>query len=276
VPNKTVKNENQQMVVKANDLIQRSKYTLSLQEQRLVQFVISKITPEMTELQEITIDIQDVCRLMGLNEKSGGNYAYIKNSLKSVRDRSVWIKLASGYELTFSWFSSVLIKENSGKVTLMFDKLTAPFLLQLQKQYTEYALQYTLAMKSAYSIRLYELLKSYQHLGELTITVKDFRDRVDATSDYYSNFGKLRQKVIDLALREIEGFTDLSVGVETIRKGRSIYALKFNIKEKLYSYKTYDEQQHYIAKNVKAKNKKSSAKKIQSEGQIAIDEINSL
>jgi plasmid replication initiation protein len=263
--------ERQHMVVKANDLIQKSKYSLTFFELRLVQYVLSLITPEMETLQELTFDIQNVCKVLNIDEKSGGNYNFIKESLKRIRDYSVWINYPNGKATTFAWFSNVAITPNSGKVTVYFDKISVPFLIQLKKHYTQYSLFYTLAMKSSYSIRLYELLKSYQNLGVLEITFDDLRERLDVTSEYYSKFGVFRQKILDASLQEIERFTDLHIEFETIRKGRVINKIKFIICEKRQDYSEYHQLYKDINENIGAQRKRKRKNSKEIEGQIEIE-----
>ena len=250
-----IRAERSHMVVKANDLIQKSRYSLSLQEQRIVQYMISKITPEAVDLEEVDIDIKDICKVINVDHDSGGNYEHIRKTMKNIRDRSIWIELPNGDETTFAWFSTVIIRKHSGLVTLCFDKQMAPFLLQLNRQYTQYSLYFTLAMKSTYSIRLYELLKSYQNLGAATFSVDDLRKRLDATASYCDKFGVFRQKVLDGALKEIADFSDLDVKMETLRTGRVIDRVKFTIKEFRNGYAEVKELFERIDKNIGAKNK---------------------
>lgn len=243
-----------QTVVKANSLIQKSRYSLSLQEQRLVQYMISKITPDTTRFEEVCIDIKDVCLLLNIDPDSGGNYEYIKRTLKRIRDRSVWIELPDRTEMTFSWFSTVILKKHSGRAILCFDKASAPFLLQLKSHFTQYNLFYTLAMKSVYSIRLYELLKSYQNLGEAEFSVDDLRNRLDATNKAYNSFGRFREKVLNVALDEIERLSDLKVEMETIRSGRFITRIKFKMSEIRFDYENFIGRKKTILENIGAKN----------------------
>jgi hypothetical protein len=62
------------IVVKAHDLIQKSRFNLSLEEQRIVLCLIGKIKPEYRSLLKYVFSVKDFCQFCGLDKKSGGNY----------------------------------------------------------------------------------------------------------------------------------------------------------------------------------------------------------
>ena len=60
--------------------------------------------------------------------------------------------------------SSATIDEGTGKIVLTLDQSLKPHLIQLKEFYTTMNITYTLPMKSQYSLKIYELCKSYQNL----------------------------------------------------------------------------------------------------------------
>ena len=217
-------------VVKSNDLIQKSRFSLQLQEQKVILYLISKIKPEDLELKEHVFEIQEFCRVCGLDASNGANYKYIKKTLKDLRDKSIWVTLADGSESTLSWISSVNISNNSGVVKIRLDDLIKPYLLQLREKYTQYELLYTLAMKSQYSIRLYELLKSYEFQGKKLFSIDELKTRISAET--YTRFADFKRKVIDISMREINELSDLNVTYTLTKLGRSYNKIEFLMKTK--------------------------------------------
>jgi plasmid replication initiation protein len=218
------------IVVKANHLIQKSRFNLSLEEQKIILYLISKIKPEDQEILKYTFSIKDFCQICGFNDKSGGNYAYIKQTLKGLRDKSVWIKMNDKREAILAWIDHVIIDENSGNVEIKINEIMKPFLLQLKEQFTQYELIYTLGMKSRYSIRLYELLKSYEYLHGHTFEIEELKSRMNA--EHYKAFPDFNRNALSIALREINSLTDLDVNYSIIREGRRFAKIKFWIKLK--------------------------------------------
>ena len=84
-------------------------------------------------------------------------------------------------------------------------------------------------MKSAYSIRLYELLKSYVGLHRKEFEVEDLKRRLQAPYERYPDF---RRKAIEIAVREINLYTDIEVTWEPIKSGRSVTKIRFEIKKR--------------------------------------------
>lgn len=159
--NKT-RTEQEQFVVKANDLIRRTRYNLSTQQQKIVLYAISKIRPEDSPGTQYKLSIRDLCRACGIPiDKEGKYYNAIKEDLQSLTKR-LWVQMPDGKtEATVSWIGDAMITRGSGTVYIRFHELMAPFLFELRSHYTQYQLANVLVLRSKHAIRLYELLRSY-------------------------------------------------------------------------------------------------------------------
>jgi len=218
------------LVVKRNDLIQKSRHQMSLQEQKIVLYMISKIKPDDKGFKEQIFSISEFCRVCGLDDDNGGNYSYIKNTLKTLRDRSIWVTLDDGSETTLAWINSVTISRKSGLVKLTLDDKMKPYLLDLQENFTKYELIYTLAMRSQYGIRLYELLKSYQFKEYVIFDIDELRSMLFAEKWVRGN--DMKRKVLDIAVKEINSLGDITVTYELFKEGRRFTQVRFDIKQK--------------------------------------------
>lgn len=218
------------LVVKRNDLIQKSRHQLDLQEQKIILYMISKIKPNDKDFTEQVFSVAEFCRVCGLDDDNGGNYAYIKKTLKSLRDRSIWVELEDGIETTLAWINTVQIEKRSGLVKLELDKNMQPFLLELKENFTQYELIYTLAMRSQYSVRLYELLKSYQYKKQAVFDMDELKRLLFAEN--YKLGKDFRKRVLEVATREINKLTDILVTYELIKVGRKFAEVEFCITQK--------------------------------------------
>lgn len=238
MPTKDVKNtpERKMMelrnykVVKSNDLIQKSRFNLSLQEQKIILYLISKVKPEDTELKEYIFEIRDFCKICGLETDSGKNYKDIKQTLKSLRDKSIWITLEDGSETTLSWIDKITINKNSGSIKIKIDDMMKPYLIHLQRHFTSYELLYTLAMRSQYSIRLYEILKSYAYKKNKIFDIEDLKHILSAEN--YIRFPDFKRYVLDIAIREMNELSDLTIAYELIKESRRYAKINFSIQIK--------------------------------------------
>ena len=214
-------------VVKSNELIQKSRFDLSTQEQKIILYLISKIRPEDTELHEYEFSIVEFCKICGIDYANGKNYGNIKKTIKSLNDKSIWVTLKDGGETTIRWIERPYINKNSGAIKIKLDELMKPYLLQLQEKFTQYELIYTLPMKSQYAIRFYELLKSYEWKKTVSMEIEDLKRMLKA--EHYTRFYDFKKKVLEIALKEIDDYTDLKVEYTLKKKGKQFTGIVFQI-----------------------------------------------
>lgn len=213
-------------VFKRNDMIQKGRHELTLQEQRCVLYAISKIKPDDTVFQEYTFELGDFYKLCGLQ---GDSYTELKAILIGLKQKTWWVETAPDVESTVSWFNKVRTNKKSGTVTVRFDDDMMPYLLELTKNnqyYTHYQLKYILPMKSQYAIRLYELLKSYQRNNyEWFFEIDTLKKQLNCEN--YTRFPDLRRWVIEPAVAEINEFTDIKIAWEPVKEGRKVVRVTF-------------------------------------------------
>ena len=223
-------------VVKANDLIQKSRFNLSLQQQKMLLFLISQVTPYDEEFSVYEFSIQEFCRVCGIDVASGKNYQDVKQCIKDIADKSVWITVdGDGDEETLlRWIEKPYINNKSGVIKIRLDEDMKPYLLQLKENFTRYELVYTLYFKSKYSIRLYELAKSI-HFKELeeyrrAFTIDELKRLLGGET--YSEYRDFKRRVLDVAVNEINNYSDKRLSYETIKKGKSVVGIELIVNSK--------------------------------------------
>ena len=214
-------------VYKHNDLIQKARFTLSVQEQRAVLYAISKIKPDDTYLKEYEFDIKDFYRVIGWNKES---YTEFKVMMLELRNKGWYITLPDETtETSIAWFAKVRPNKKSGKIKIKFDEDMMPFLIQLAQSndfYTKYQLQYVLPMSRQYSPRLYEILKSYQYNNRhWFFDIDELKHLLDCKN--YTNFNDFKRRVLEPAVIEINKFTDITITWEPVKKGRKVIRIIF-------------------------------------------------
>ena len=218
---------NQNIVRKSNDLIQNAMYSLSLSQQKLMLHIFSMIKPSDTELPRYEMSIYEFLKLCGVDPHNGSMYKQVKKNIEDIANAKVqWIRLAGTQKITmFRWLSSATIDEGTGKIVLTLDQSLKPHLIQLKEFYTTMNITYTLPMKSQYSLKIYELCKSYQNLyltkkekGEpLVWSIETLKKQVDRNA---ANWAHVRRTVLDKAKSEINGHTDIYFDYEVYEKDR--------------------------------------------------------
>ena len=220
-----------QTVVKANDLIQKSRFSLSVQQQKIVLYLISQISQFDTEFKLYEFSISDFCKVCGIDYESGKNYQDIKTAIKEIADKSVWIKLDEDEETLLRWIEKPYVNKKSGTIKIRLDEDMKPFLLQLKENFTQYELLWTLHFRSKYTIRLYELIKSI-HFRELESYTREYRlDELRRMLDAetYTTYQTFKTRVLIPAVNEINNYSDKNLTYELIKRGRSAYSIRFSI-----------------------------------------------
>lgn len=221
-------------VVKQNDIIQKSKFklmrnsgeSLTLQEQKIMLYVISRIKPEDEELEEQVFDIAEFCRICGI-QATGKNYTNLKDAILKLRKRVMWLSCPD-YDTTVSWIDKAYIYPKSGKIKIRLDDDLKPYLLLLRQNYTIYPLHSIIKMKTKYGIMLYELLKSYLYLGKyIEFPIEELKESLDCGT--YANFANFRKRVIEPAVNDINTYSELKVDLEYKKDGRSFSSIIFHI-----------------------------------------------
>jgi len=229
---KEIKSRREFNVVKANELIQNSRFNLSVQEQKIILYLISKIKPDDNELKDQLFNIKEFCQICGIDDNNGKNYRDLKQTIQNLHDKSLWINIDEKTEILFSWISSAAIEKDDGNIEISLNQKMKPYFLQLREKFTQYELIYTLGMKSQYSIRIYELLKSYENMHRKIFNIDELKRKLMCEKESYINFNNFKVKVLNIALKEINKLTDIFIEFETIKKGKKITQIEFIIKSK--------------------------------------------
>lgn len=222
------------LVVKGNDLIQRNRFELSLMEQKTVAYICSMIKPIDSGFQsEYEFKIRDYCKICDIDYDNGANYAYVKETLKKLRDRSMWMTLEDGSETVVGWLDRVTTNKKSGLAHIRINDRLIPYLFDLKQQFTQYQLYNILDMKSAFSVRIYELMKSYSFRHTIIFELNELKEllMVEHVKSYV-NYKDFRVKVLEKAQTEINELTDINIEFEPIKTGRKVTSIKFIIEEK--------------------------------------------
>lgn len=220
-------------VTKANELIQKSRFNLTLQQQKIVLYLIAQINPFDEDFKLYEFSIVDFCRVCGIDESSGKNYKDLKQAIKDIADKSLWVEL-QGKETLLRWIEKPYINKEQGTIEIRLDKDMKPFLLQLKQNFTRYELLWTLRFKSKYTTRLYELIKSI-HYDELRTYTREYTlDEIRRLlgAENYKTYQSLKARAIMPAVEEINRYSDKNLSYEPIKRGKAVVKIAFTISSK--------------------------------------------
>lgn len=214
------------IISKSNKLI-TANYDLSLQEQKIILTLASMVQPQDTEFKEYEFKIKDFLELLGIKDQS--KYTELPKITRELKKKVFDIREGTDI-IQVSWLGGVRYKTKEGTLILSLDKGLKPYMLELKEKFTRYRLENILTMKSKYSIRIYELLKSNEFKKSWEIDLEELKNLVGASANYLKVYTDFKNKVILKAQKELKEKTDISFDFEEIKTGRKVTSIKFFIK----------------------------------------------
>ena len=232
-----------QVIAQSNNFIRHARTKLTVQEQNIIYFLFSKVKPRDKDFMTINFTIKEFFDLCGMND-SGKNFSDIKNALKSIADKSAWTEYnnekGQRIETLVRWVDTYEINHNSGQLKATLSQSIKHFLLNLIEHgfYTQAELGNFLALRSSYSKRLYEILKSYMSAGNKKayrqnskeFEVADLKKLLGA--EIYNRFANFKQRVLDPSVNEINRVTDIEVDYGVQKPGKVTTHVIFTFKMK--------------------------------------------
>ena len=222
--------QNEKVICAQDNQIIESCYTMTLVEKRLLLLAISKIDstkfPKASVPLVVSIDIHEWGKCYDLQNP----WQHVKNAAIKLLARHVVFHEKTGVIDRINWFARVKYHEDENKLTIQFTRPMQVRLVGMLEQFTKVDLLSVSKLKRIHSIRLYELLSQFDSTGYRIISVKDFRFAMDCI-DTYKETKNLTREVIKPAIREINSKTNLTVSLETVKRGRKITAFKFIFSE---------------------------------------------
>lgn len=215
-------------VRKSNLFIQRARYSLTAQQFDIINFIISKIKPTDSIGELYTFSISELCNVIGVNPHN--QYTSIKRDIDAIDRLRLWIPMGEK-EVRIQWFHKLRMYEGSGTIEASFNEDLKPFLFNITKGFTQYPACRSYDLRSKYSKYLYDYFSSVSYKGSQTIALEYFNKYL--CPNEYEAFKSIKQKILDVAVNEINEKTDLIVSYEPIKQNsRKTTHLSFTIQKK--------------------------------------------
>ena len=226
-----------ELVVKDNALINAS-YNLDLVEQRLILLAIVEARESgkgINANDPLTVHAESYINQFGVHRNTA--YQALKDACNDLFARQFSyqkINERGNIENYRSrWVSEIGYVDNEAVVKLIFAPAIVPLITRLEEHFTKYELQQVSNLSSAYAVRLYELLIAWRSTGSTpVIELSDFRQRIGVLDTEYKRMERFKTSVLELAIKQINEHTDITVKYEQHKRGRSISGFSFTFKQK--------------------------------------------
>lgn len=228
--NKLALNRDYYTVV-ANDII-KGKQSMSLQTARLVRLLITQVVKEDKDLKTYKCKISELANFLNISRTN--LYTDVFKLCDDLTASRVYISTGNPKHpwKIFHWVSMAEYDGNGTLILRLSDEIK-PYVLELEKWFTQYQLKNILEFKSYYAIRLYEIIKCEDGLKggystELKFSISDLRIYFDC-EDKHKKISDFKKYVIETAVKEINEKSDLLLVPKYEKNGRSITNIVFEI-----------------------------------------------
>ena len=204
--------EKDTQVVAQSNALTGARYQLDLVEKRCLYKIIREVRRKYIETTEgdknifhnlvLSIPRKDIDELCPDNKRLA------RASLKNLRHRDFdWEGEEVDEDGYRDWINCGFIawSQYSNKTRtyeIEVPSVFLPFLVCLAEQYTEYDITLAISLRSKYTQRFYELCCQYRRKGKFFLDIESLRQML-CLEDKYPNFAHLKNKVIDIAQKEL-------------------------------------------------------------------------
>ena len=220
------------MGIKSNNLVEKSNVLntlmstdMGLTELRFFCLYLSKLNARNQDKRTVDILISEFECFFGIKF----NTTLFNQKIRKIMGRTVEIKENSKIRV-LTLYSEFCWKENeSSVISITCNDKMLPYLFKLQGNYTKYMIGNIAKLNSVSKIRLYEILKQYQKIGNVKIGLDDLQKMMCVKVSLFNDF---KLKRLEPAIKDINEYTDIMVSYEKILSCRKVVALKFTITKK--------------------------------------------
>lgn len=213
-------------IVKKSNAIARARWQPeSIWEPRIVALVASKVRENDEDFLTYRIPVAE---LTGVSDENlaGKQYRDIAKSIEHLGKATV--RIEGDKPRNFRQYNIfAMCGYEDGYLVAGFHPDLKPHFLNLKAQFTAYNLFEYLTLPSAYSQRIFEILKSWSNCPEIVIPLAELHETLNTPESFRKDFRQFRIYVLEKAHKDILAHTSLRFEWEPVKQGRGVIAVKF-------------------------------------------------
>lgn len=215
------------IAVMANS-VARARHELSLQELRLILWLISQINRHDDCFRDHVLSIQEFEEILG-QKNNGRLHEQIEEACDRLQSRVLEIQTGHDERKKFNWTHSVTYR--GGQIKLRLHDLLAPVLLELKEKFCKVPIKTVFKLRGGYSVRWIEMLYSRQHEGTFVLSVEELRFWLAVGPDELKKTDHLRSRAIDYPKDELDSKSPLTFTYKPRKIARRITGWTFTVKK---------------------------------------------
>ena len=204
-----------------------ARYEMSETEKNILYMVVAQVKPGDSELKRYQVSVNQMAEI---NRSTRLKMEAYRQATRKLMTRIFETTLPNGDFLQASFITSALYKKGTDIIEIGLSTEVRPFYVDLNQRYTKIQLAAAISLNSAYAKRIYEVLCMYKNMKDKTFRreLNEFKTMLSIIDqktgkDSYPNWTIFKQKILDVAVKEINGHTDITFTFKPIygdRPGR--------------------------------------------------------
>jgi plasmid replication initiation protein len=220
---------NTALEIRQHNALTNARYEYSELQLDLFFFLVSKLRKEQKNT-TYELNIRELSELTGKKY----NASYLHKATADMGSRVFEVFTEKTYEQLWM-FQRVKYLLGQGIIEIKLTEDILPYLFDLKENFTSYELASALRLTSKYAKRIYQLCSQWKDKGETKrYDLQDFKKMLGLIDEKgngkIKQIGQLREKVLDVAVKQINEHTELHISYSLEKKVRTFKNIVFTVK----------------------------------------------
>jgi plasmid replication initiation protein len=220
---------NTALEIRQHNALTNARYEYSELQLDLFFFLVSKLRKEQKNT-VYELNIRELSELTGKKY----NASYLHKATADMGSRVFEVFTEKTYEQLWM-FQRVKYLLGQGIIEIKLTEDILPYLFDLKENFTSYELASALRLTSKYAKRIYQLCSQWKDKGETKkYDLEDFKKMLGLLDEKgngkIKQIGQLREKVLDVAVKQINEHTELHISYSLEKKVRTFKNIVFKVK----------------------------------------------
>lgn len=245
---KSIKQRAKKAIVTQDNRFIYAKYDMNANEMKFFMWIVAQLNSQRDKLFQICeIPLSEIFQVF--NHQSDENYTYVKNLINNMAKKAYIEDFKLLDEKTMKevdihrampLFQFIEYKKGEAFINYKLNDSLMEYLLDLKRDFTQLKFDDIQRMKSAYSIRIYNMLvcELKQNRQSLKMNLAVLQNILEVPKNYIQRWADFNRFVLNQAQKDINGKSNIVLlEIKTYKTGRKITDLEF-----IFDYKNNDKR----------------------------------
>ena len=219
---------NDSKTIKQHNTITSGRYDFTACQLDILFMILACINEKDDVSKVYTIRVQDIELITGRK----WNYQQVSEATESLLGRVYEIQMPQGLR-QLVLFSYVQYIEGSGGFDVKINSDARPYFFELKNNFTSLQLKSVLNCSSKYAKRLYGIACQWRSVGTKRFEIPELKKMLGLIdkkgNEQFTEITAFRNKVLDIARKQICENTDIEIDFELKKRGREFFWVTLNI-----------------------------------------------